>query len=291
MSDKPLVMTELPPISEQDTFIVFERNKKEYDFPLHRHSAYEINLEVGAAGVERIVGSSVSEIGDYDLVLLGGGIRHGWFNGSKSRDKAVYEVALQFSDKLFSDSLLGQRQFFAIREMLRQSAKGIEFDEPTAREAEKMIRALIATKDFDSIIRFLELLHFLAVSDYRCIDESRCKGESRSDSTAKMISYIQQHHFEPLTVSGISDYLNMSPASFSRLIRKTIGKSFVDYLNDVRIAAVIRDFVDQPDRNISEIAFSHGFRNLSHFNRVFRDKKGTTPRVYRNEYMAKTTVF
>lgn len=39
----PDILTEIPPISGQDCFVVFDRYKREFCFPVHIHKEYELN--------------------------------------------------------------------------------------------------------------------------------------------------------------------------------------------------------------------------------------------------------
>lgn len=65
-------LTEVPPISPQDTFVVFERRKRSFNFPIHVHRECELNYITGARGARRIVGDHVSAIGDREMVLITG---------------------------------------------------------------------------------------------------------------------------------------------------------------------------------------------------------------------------
>ena len=66
------VFTEITRLSEKDCFYIVERHKTEFTYPLHQHKEFEINFIEHGRGVRRIVGDSVEEIGEYELVLIGG---------------------------------------------------------------------------------------------------------------------------------------------------------------------------------------------------------------------------
>lgn len=74
------ILTEVPPISKQDSFVVFERRKSNFNFPIHIHSECELNYIIGARGARRIVGDHVADIGDREMVLITGTIwnMRGW---------------------------------------------------------------------------------------------------------------------------------------------------------------------------------------------------------------------
>jgi AraC-like DNA-binding protein len=57
-------------------------------------------------------------------------------------------------------------------------------------------------------------------------------------------------------------------------------KTYSDYVNEIRINEASRLLI-QSDKSISQISFECRFETLSYFNRVFFNKKGITPSVYR----------
>ena len=63
---KPDIMREITPLTQSDCFTLFSRAKKKFDFPLHYHEEYELNLIVNAKGAKRIVGDHIEAIDDLD---------------------------------------------------------------------------------------------------------------------------------------------------------------------------------------------------------------------------------
>jgi AraC-like DNA-binding protein len=65
------------------------------------------------------------------------------------------------------------------------------------------------------------------------------------------------------------------------------GRSVGEHVNDRRIAACTRDLLDNPrNRKVAEIAFAAGFRDISHFNRLFKRINGAAPREFRRAMAA-----
>ena len=74
----------------------------------------------------------------------------------------------------------------------------------------------------------------------------------------------------------------MSESNFCKFFKKATGKTYSDYLNEIRINEASRLLL-QSEKTISQIAFECGFETLSYFNRVFITKKKKTPSHYRKE--------
>ena len=88
--------TEITRLSEKDCFYIVERHKTGFTYPLHQHKEFELNFIERGKGVRRIVGDSVEEIGDYELVLIGGeDLEHVWEQG-RCKSKDIREITIQF---------------------------------------------------------------------------------------------------------------------------------------------------------------------------------------------------
>ena len=123
------ILTEVPPISKQDSFVVFERRKSNFNFPIHIHSEYELNYIIGARGARRIVGDHVADIGDREMVLItGSNLEHAWMDGNLAPGAEIYEVTIQFSPELFQGSgLIDRKQFARSRRCCRMPSTGSHF--------------------------------------------------------------------------------------------------------------------------------------------------------------------
>jgi len=95
----------------------------------------------------------------------------------------------------------------------------------------------------------------------------------------KSIAYIQEHFDEPLSREDVARYVGVSAGYFSRSFHKEAGISFQEYLNRYRIHRA-RTLLAEGRSNVTDVAFSVGFQNVSYFCQVFRQVVGVSPRVY-----------
>ncbi len=291
------ILTEVPPISKQDSFVVFERRKSNFNFPIHIHSECELNYIIGARGARRIVGDHVADIGDREMVLItGSNLEHAWMDGNLAPGAEIYEVTIQFSPELFQGGgLIDRKQFVPIKKMLQDAQHGIAFSEKTILQSEPGIHQLInSTDNFNSILIFLSLLNQLAHDQaYIVLSHSHfSKLEDTYDSrrVRTIMDYLNNNYHRPVRLSEMAALVNMSEPSFSRFIKRRTGYNFIDCLNNIRISAASRRLIDEPANTIAEIAFKCGFNNLSNFNRIFKKYKGYTPHDFREYYDKKKII-
>lgn len=279
------VFTEITRLSDKDCFYIVERHKTEFTYPLHRHKEFELNFIERGKGVRRIVGDSVEEVGEYDLVLIGGeDLEHVWEQGTCS-SKDIREITIQFSGEIFSGDLLAKNQFASIEKMLRKAQHGLVFPMSTIMKVYSTLDTIANESErFVQFLKTLYVLYELSISDdVRVLASSSFahyarKGES--NRVQKVKQYISEHYAHPLRLEEMAALVGMSPVAFSRFFRQRTGRTLSEYIVDIRLGYAARMLVDTA-KNISEICYECGFNNLSNFNRTFKAKRHYTPRDFR----------
>ena len=283
-----MVLTEITPLSEKDCFYIIDRHKNEFTYPVHRHKELELNFIENAKGARRIVGDSVESIGDLELVLVGGkNLEHTWAQGDcVSSD--IREITIQFSQDLLSGEMLGKNQFAPILKMFEDAEHGVVFPVGTILRVYGKLEELVAEKDrFRQFLLFLALLNDLAVrGGYRVLASStfaRIEDNTDSRRIHKVKQYIDAHFTETVRQTDLAAMVGMSPSAFSNFFKMHTGRTLSDYLIDIKLGRATRLLVDS-SKNIAEICYECGFNNLSNFNRIFKAKRGYTPREFRAMY-------
>jgi two-component system response regulator YesN len=108
-----------------------------------------------------------------------------------------------------------------------------------------------------------------------------CGGRpSDSRPVARAKQYIQIHYDDPeLSLEEISRFVQLSRSHLSTQFHKECGKSFSDYLTEVRIEAAKQLLATSSDR-VYEVAARVGYSNAEHFSRVFKKCTGLSPGKY-----------
>jgi len=282
------VFTEITRLSDKDCFYIVERHKTEFTYPLHRHKEFELNFIQNGKGVRRIVGDSVEEIGDYELVLVGGEeLEHVWEQGS-CQSKDIREITIQFSGDIFGSELLSKNQFASIQRMLRRAEYGLSFPLSTIMKVYSILDDIANDNErFVQFLKSLYILYELSVSEgVRVLASSSFAHSPRkveSRRVEKVRQYIDEHYSDQLKLADLAALVGMNPVSFSRFFHQRTGRTLSEYIVDIRLGHAARMLVDT-SKTVSEICYGCGFNNLSNFNRTFKARRNCTPRDFRAMY-------
>ncbi|WP_404421671.1 helix-turn-helix domain-containing protein [Thalassospira australica] len=95
--------------------------------------------------------------------------------------------------------------------------------------------------------------------------------------------------FDPLlTMPKLANAVGATPNHLSFVLNQHLGKSFFDFVNQVRTNEASRLLIEEPDRTILDIAISVGFNSKSTFNLAFKKITGKTPSAYRHKNLLNT---
>lgn len=287
------IIKEITPLTQSDCFTISSRVKSEFNFPLHFHEEYELNLIVNAKGAKRIVGNSMEEIEDIELVLIGPNLSHVWLtHNCESRD--ITEVTIQWHKDLFDEKFLKKNQLAFIRRMLERSSRGILFPRETAELVYKRLLAINQMQGFDSVLELMSIIHQLSTAkSMRQLSDGSFNNDQilnyHSRRIDKAYEFMNANFHKPISLKDISKLVNMTEVSFSRFIKKRTGNTFIDSLNEIRLGHATKMLIETT-HSVAEISYNCGFNNISNFNRFFKKKKRCTPKEFRENYSG-TKVF
>ena len=95
----------------------------------------------------------------------------------------------------------------------------------------------------------------------------------------RVIEYLHSNLDKKITVEGMAKIAHMSPSHFARIFKQEIGKSPVDYLNQIRMERA-KKLLFAGDKSITEIALDCGFSSPSYLSACFFKKYKMTPSEY-----------
>ena len=288
MVDDRRIIHEITPLMGKDVLYIADRHKKEFTYPIHNHSVYELNFVENAKGVRRIVGDSQEVIGDYDLCLITSpDLEHVWEQNECHSDD-IREITVQFDFSMSDETLFGRNPYASITRMMQEAKKGLSFPLQAIMKVYGMLDTLSSVKDgFYAVQQFLTILYELSrCENARTLASSSYAKVTVEDDSRRILKVkhiISKNYMDELRLPELASLAGMSSSAFSRFFKLHTGRNISEYIIDLRLGYAARMLVDTA-KSISEIGFDCGFNNLSNFNRIFKKKKGCSPSEFRESY-------
>jgi AraC-like DNA-binding protein len=271
--------------------LIHEKRVPSPAFLWHFHHVHELNLVVAGKGT-RFVGDHISHFEAGDVVLMGPNLPHTWCSDAGSaparRARTAYQaVNVQFADSFLGESLPADPEWHHVRALLARAARGVSFGGATREAVRSQMLDLASRSGPAKLMAFLSILERLAhARDYQLLssrDYVPVLPPAREKRIDRICTYINEHYTEQVTHGEAAAIAHMGTAVFSRFFKRTMGKTFTEYVTALRLAHACRLLIESDDA-IAAIAYQSGFNNLSNFNRRFLQHKRINPRIYRQQY-------
>lgn len=244
----------------------------------HAHPAMELTLVLSGSGT-RFIGDSIAPVTPPELLLIGPDVPHYWRGLHGSSGYAI-QFELGPHTPLWRIAEAG-----GLRELWDRSTFGLLYSNLTREQVATLICEMPEQGPLRRLSALLQVLDLMANAPGK--EQSKiCRKAFRLAANdphrfaiEQAIHLIVEASHEDLSLMDVARTVHMSRATFCRHFRRLTGKTFVEFLNDVRLDHARRLLVEG-SMSIGQTAGEAGFSNLSHFNRLFRKRMGQTPTAY-----------
>lgn len=107
-------------------------------------------------------------------------------------------------------------------------------------------------------------------------------GKNYSKVIRDAISYIRDHLTENIRIERLAEVAFLSRSQLSVRFREETGMTITEYIRLQKIKKA-QKFLTSTDKTPIEISTYLGFSSQSHFQKVFKDVTGMTPKEYREK--------
>lgn len=276
---KPILMRHVETTNE--SFKVWINFNPYMHNPWHYHPESELTFIEEGRGV-LFVGDSVTNYCKNDLFLIGSNLPHEYRSSTKETpDYFSKSIALHFKNDFPGQDFYKIPEAKIIFQILQQSKTGIKFNDTTTQKImkEKMTE-IFQTRGIERINILFSILEMIASSSEQEYLSSQSFVDSINEGQDQKMNtiykYVIKNFKEQISIDDLASEVNMTKTSFCRFFKKRAKKSFVQYLNELRIGYACKLLYTE-SYNISETAYESGFENISNFNKQFLKIKKSTP--------------
>lgn len=253
---------------------------------LHQHPETQITLIKKSTGT-LILGDHIGEFVAGDVIVVGPNIPHVFRNDKSFFEQeslgAAHAISLFFDETSLGATFFKLPEMGDIRNMMKVSGQGLKVVGKNKEELGILIQNIDSKKGVMRVIDFLQILQLLAREDQTVFLSSEALNRGFKESEGQRLNDIFQFTMEeyhrPINLEEVADIANMTISAFCRYFKQRTRKTYVNFLNEVRIGQACKMLVNE-DHSIGEICYLAGFNNLSHFNRKFKSITGFSPKQY-----------
>lgn len=256
---------------------------------LHQHDGYELYyLFNGYRSMHAGTKSYMMHAGD--LMLLPPGLAHqGAGVENMPQNHVVLHVRADYLQTLLSQCQLPELASLLNQERLLRLPTSQQYmlDSMFYELQQELTQRLFKNEQAVKARLLLLLIYLLRNTDCD-ITQFGHSGHKRKNDIDQVITFIDEHYADPVTLAGMAKIFMTNPCALSRSFKRQMGIPPISYLNQVRIQAA-KDLIETSDLSLTQICSRVGYESLTYFGRVFKDFIGVTPSQYRKQLRSRSS--
>ena len=284
---KPLI--EKLPLKGNTSFVAETHRTPKFEVPWHQHIEYELIYFTEGEGTS-FIGNYVGAFNTGDIFFLGSNLPHTFQKANK--ELVTSAVVVQFRDDFWGADFMQLPESRSIRQLLETSLQGLRIKGRSKEQLVALIQKLESAKGFQRIIKLCECLSIIAEKkEYETVSTQQVKAynNKHKERIDKVYQYTIDYFQDPITLNNVADHAGMSVPAFCSYFKKSTKKTYIDFLNEVRIGNACKLLMDT-QKSIEEICYESGFNTLTNFNKQFIKVKKLTPSKYRKTFLNRVTL-
>ncbi|SEL60633.1 transcriptional regulator, AraC family [Aquimarina amphilecti] len=269
------------PKSSTDTLIVQEDNEIVLYDKFHQHEEIQISIIISGEG-NLIVGDTITDYKPDDVLIFGSNVPH--VLKSARSDQKSYMISLFFTKESFGELFFELPEFEDLSNFFRNSGYGVKVLSQKQKIKKQFLKILRKEERLDRFMVFLKILKLLKTARVQTISSfisKRAYTDNEGKRMATVFQAVMNEFNRDFSLKEAASLANMTPNAFCRYFKQRTNKTFFQFLIEVRIENVCRLLSKETEITISEASYNSGFKNLSNFNRKFKEIKGVTPSKYK----------
>lgn len=272
------------------SFYVEHLKFQHFPNPLQFHPEIEILLVLKGTGT-RLVGDSVKHFGPGDLVMIGQNVPHVWYSDAKYALKSNHDYS-EITFILFKKEIFG-KQFWElpesqnVRQLIKLSQRGIKVTGKSLEKITLLMKSISNSSGLKRITLLLSILETIATrKEYHILASPSVQqtiNESDSNRLNNVFQYVNNNYHNDISLENVATIANLSTPAFCRYFKNRTNKTFIKFLNEIRITHACRLLVED-GLPVATIGYTCGYSNVSYFIKQFKKITGLTPLSYKKEY-------
>lgn len=258
--------------------------------PWHFHPAIEIMYITSGVGT-RFVGDHIESYSEGDICMIGPNLPHEWRNSKSFFDKEsnlrATCICLFFKREIFDPNFIRLPEMNNIRNLIERSRRGIKFIGESNIRIARLIEQSVNDSGAQKVLNLISILELMATSkEYEILASNGFVEDVHSEDFErfnKVYKYLVKNFTGTIKLEDAAALVGLTPTAFCRYFKERTKKTFVQYLNEMRIGYAKKLLIENKMK-ISTICLEAGFNNVSNFISQFKKMTGMLPSDFQKEH-------
>ncbi|MHA4806555.1 AraC family transcriptional regulator [Flavitalea flava] len=282
------------PVANEFSVVVQEDQLPFFYNYLHRHKEAQITMIIKGSGT-LILGNYTQPFQAGDIYFIGANQPH-IFKSDQAHfanqgEINTHSIHIFFDHTSVLNCLFSLPELGVIKKFLGKTKFGLQVPESYARHIENDIFQIRTTFGLKRLMLLVDLLQRLAgdVGEWKSLSTGFHHSFKDSEGLRMndIYQYTMEHYNEDISLSKIASIAFMTPPSFCKYFKKHTRKTYISFLNEIRISEACKKIISSDFDSLATIAYATGFKSPITFNRVFRKIAGMAPSDYLKKFKYK----
>jgi AraC-like DNA-binding protein len=282
------------PVANESTVVVQEDVVPHFYNHLHRHAETQITWILKGEG-NLIAGNYMQPFKSGNIYIIGANQPHlfksdpEYFDGISN--KKIHSLTLFLNPNGLLKSILDLPEMKGVKNFLNSTTHGLKAPVFHQKKIAEAILEVRQKKYSERLVALIQLLHLISnIGDWSTLSTVTAEYSLTDSEGVRMndvFQYTVAHYTESIPLEKIASIANLTPQAFCRYFKKHTRKTYVTFLNEVRVNEACKKILEGSFGNISSVAYQTGFNNVVTFNRIFKKIIKKSPSQYIKDYIGK----
>lgn len=275
-----------------DNSIHFQDDRLPYFYPhLHRHNEIQITWVISGDGM-LLLDNTMQHFQSGDMFVIGANQPHllksepSYFDPNNR--KKIHSLNIFFNPNGFVSHLLNFPEMLEIKKFMGSTIFGMQTSGKNATKLRELFLKIGNANAGFRLAYFIELLQVMANFKHWQYLSAQSFATNITDSEGlrmnQVFRYTTDNFNGNISLEQIASVACLTPQSFCRYFKKHTGKTYINFLNEVRINEACKKFAENNFDSIGRVAYKCGFNSVISFNRVFKTITKKTPKDFIKTY-------
>lgn len=271
------------PKPEHDALVYQEDLGVSFYDQLHQHEEIQVSYIIEGEG-KLIVGDTINFYKPNDILVIGSYLPH-----LLKSDTSVYKtskmLSLFFTKDSFGEKFFELEETKALQAFFTRATHGFKVSSDK-EEMAKLFLKLRSSEKLDQFLILLELLKRASTCEYKSLSSfiyDKQYTDYEGNRMRNIFEFTMSHFNTNITLEAVSEKANMTKNAFCKYFKKRTNKTYFQFLTELRVEHATKLLLSKNKFTIAEIAYESGFKNISNFNRQFKEIKKNTPSDFRKK--------